>query len=211
MSRALTTKNVYDYSPVRFLFTGIWRDVLGAPEMRGVWLVWGKDKNGKSWGTLLLVNYLSTLVRVLYISAEQGISGSFQDALKRASIDPQNKNINWLPFITILELRKRLKGRSKPSVVVIDNLSFYSDELDKAELMKLINDFPHITFILLAHEDKGKPYTAVAGFAQKIAEIIIHVKGLLLIVGGRCPGGNVLIDEEKATLYHGQSLNTKSA
>lgn len=211
MSRTLTSKNVYDLKPSRFVFDGMWLEVLGAPEKRGVWLIWGKDKNGKSWGTLMLVNYLSEKEKVLFVSAEQGLSGSFQDALKRAGISPSNKNINFLPFVPLLDVRVRLKKRNAPKIVVFDNLSFYSDEMRTKDLKALLADFPSTTFILLAHEDKGKPYTEIAKFALKIAEINIHIKGLTMMIGGRCPGGNIMIDEEKSILFHGQSLNTKSA
>lgn len=210
MSRAYTSKNVYDLKPARFVFDGLWLDVLGAPEKRGVWLIFGKDKNGKSWGTLMLCDYLSKLEKVLFISAEQGLSGSFQECLQRAGISPSNKNINYLPFVTLAEVRKRLKRRGAAKIVVFDNLSFYTDEMNSKELKSLLADFPNTVFILLAHEEKGKPYTAVAQFALKIAEIIIHIKGLAMLIAGRCPGGNLMIDEEKSILYHGQSI-TKSA
>lgn len=200
-----------DATFIRFVFDGVYREVFGAPEKRGVWLVYGKDKNGKSTGTLMIVNYLSKTDKVLFISAEQGISGSFQESLKRAGISPSNKNINYVAYITLDDVRSRLKKERAPRIVVFDNLSFYSDELYKQSLIDLVKDFPKTVFILLAHEEKGKPYTAVAQFALKIAEIIIHIKGLTMLIAGRCPGGNLIIDEEKAILYHGQSLNTKSA
>jgi len=38
-------------------------------------------------------------------------------------------------------------------------------------------------------------------------ELIIRVKGLLLIVGGRVPGGTFFIDKEKALLYHGTEID----
>lgn len=209
MSRAYTIRNVQDKKHITFDFDGLYREIFGNPEKSGAWLIYGKDKNGKTWGTLLLAEYLSKKVgvKLLYISAEQGISKSFKDAIIRAKLDPTNNNIHFIGYISIEELYVRLKKRNAPGVVVIDNITFYNDELKNGAVKTLVKDFPNTVFIFLAHEERGKPYTAPAILCQKIAEIIIHVKGLMLNVGGRCPGGMLAIDEEKAALYHGQNPN----
>lgn len=209
MSRALTIRNILDKKHDTFAFDGLYHEIFGNPEKSGAWLIYGKDKNGKTWGTLLLSAYFSSVldVKLLYISAEQGISKSFKDAIIRAKLDPTNKNFHFKGYISLEELYVLLNKRNPPLVVVIDNITFYTDELKNGALKKLLKDFPNTLFIFLAHEERGKPYTAVATLCQKIAEIIIHVKGLMLIVSGRCPGGMLAIDEEKAALYHGQNPN----
>lgn len=204
MSRALTTKNVIDTKHVTFDFDGAWLEIFGQPEKTGAWLIYGKDKNGKTWGTLLLAQYLSSHDKVLYISAEQGISKSFKDALIRAKISANNRNLHYVGYISLDELYVILKRRYAPVIVVLDNITFYADELKNGAFRKLLKDFPNTLFIFLAHEERGEPYTAVATLCKKVAEIIIHVKGLMMLVGGRCPGGELAIDEEKAALYHGQ-------
>lgn len=211
MSRALTTQNVYDKKHITFKLSGVYKEVLGDPEKGGAWIIYGKDKNGKTWGTLLLCAYLSEQVYILFISAEQGLSKSFTDAVRRAKLDPTNKNIHFVGYIELAEIYTRLNRRNPPEVVVIDNLTFYTDELKAAAFKQLLKDFPKTTFIFLAHEERGMPYTATAKLCLKVAEIIIRVQGLLLIVSGRCPGGELAIDENKAALYHGQSLINKSA
>lgn len=209
MSRAYTIRNVQDKKHDTFEFDGLYREIFGNPEKSGAWLIYGKDKNGKTWGTLLLSEYFSQKVdvKLLYISAEQGISKSFKDAIIRVKLDPTNNNLHFVGYISIEEVYSRLKKRNAPGIVVVDNITFYTDELKNGALKKLLKDFPNTVFIFLAHEERGKPYTAVATLCQKIAEIIIHVKGLMLIVSGRCPGGMLAIDEEKAALYHGQNPN----
>ncbi|SUJ26381.1 Uncharacterised protein [Sphingobacterium spiritivorum] len=209
MSRAYTIRNVLDKKHNTFELPETFREVFGQPEKSGAWLVFGKDKNGKTWGTLLLSELFSKVVgeRVLYISAEQGISKSFKDAIIRAKLDPTNNNLHYVGYITLEELYVRLKKRNAPSIVVIDNITFYLDELKNGAVRTLLKKFPSTLFLFLAHEERGKPYTAVAVLIQKIAEIIIHVKGLTLIVSGRCPGGMLAIDDEKSNLYHGQNLN----
>lgn len=209
MSRALTAKNLFDKRYKTFLFKGIWLEVFGEPTTDGIWLIYGKEKNGKTWGTLLIANYLSEFTKVLYISAEEGTDKAFQDACKRAYIDPGNKNIHFIEYEPVDELYKRLERRKAPKVVVLDNLTIYNEELKANGMKRLKQDFPNVLFLCVAHEERNKPYTAAANMASKLAKVIIRVKGLALIVGGRVPGGTVLINEEKALLYHGTEIKNK--
>lgn len=204
MSRTLSIRNVIDKKHLVFDFDGVFQQVLADPEKSGTWLIFGKDKNGKTWGTLLFAQYLSITNKVLYISAEQGIGKSFKDAVIRAKLNTNNRNLQFTGYILLEELIERLKKKRAPNVVIVDNVTFYTDQLTKKALEKLLLDFPNTLFIFLAHEERGEPYTAIAKYIKKLAEIIINVQGLAFIVGGRCPGGTLYIDEEKAALYHGQ-------
>lgn len=204
MSRALTVKNLYDKTFDTFPFDGIWADVFGLPTTSGIWLVYGREKNGKTWGALLIADYMSQFTKVLYISAEEGTDMEFQEACQRAKIDVNNKNINFIEYETVEDLYIRLKRRKSPKVVVLDNLTIYNEELKANGMKKLKQDFPNTLFICVAHEERNKPYTAAASMASKLAKVIIRVQGLSLKVGGRVPGGTLMIDEEKAALYHGQ-------
>lgn len=204
MTRALTVKNLYDKTFKTFSFTGIWHEVFGMPTTSGIWLIYGREKNGKTWGTLLLSAYLSQFEKVLYISAEEGTDMEFTAALKRAKINSNNTNINFIEYEPIEDLYIRLKKRRAPKIVVIDNLTIYNEELKASGVKKLKQAFPNTLFICVAHEERNKPYTAAANMASKLAKVIIRVQGLLLIVGGRVPGGTLKIDEEKASLFHGQ-------
>lgn len=188
------------------MFTGVLKDILGSLGLNGIWLIYGKDKNGKTWGTLLLSDMLSKLGKLWYISAEQGVDSDFQDAVIRAKIDPGNKNIHFNEYMPIEEISERLKKRNPPRIVVIDNLSMYKDELTSNAVAQLKKDFPKTLFIMVAHEERGEPYTAAAVMAKKLAKVIVRVQGLTLFVSGRCPGGQLLINEEKAVLFHGTEI-----
>jgi adenosyl cobinamide kinase/adenosyl cobinamide phosphate guanylyltransferase len=203
MSRALTVKNLYQKKFNTYPFKDIWHEVFGEPSTNGIWLIYGKEKNGKTWGTLLLADYLSQFEKVLYVSAEEGTDMEFQDAVTRARIEPDNRNIHFTEYETVEELYKRLKRRKAPRIVVLDNLTIYNEELKANGMKKLKQDFPNVLFICVAHEERNKPYTAAATMASKLAKVIIRVQGLMLIVGGRVPGGQLMVDEEKAQLYHG--------
>jgi hypothetical protein len=88
-------------------------------------------------------------------------------------------------------------------------VSVYQDELKYGGLRELINEFPNKLFILIAHEDeKRQPYTATAKMAGKLSEVLIYVEGLKGKVYGRVPGGDLIIDEFKAKVYHGNKIVT---
>lgn len=205
MNRTLSIKNLYDKKHKLFSFDGIWGKVLGSPERNGIWIIWGAEKNGKTWFALLLANYLRLKGdKVLYISAEEGTGSAFKEACKRAKIEP-GAGLNFKEYEPLEEISEYLKKRKSAKVVFIDNITFYLDELKNGALRRLKNEHPNVLFIFLAHEERGEPYTATAKLCKKIAAVIMHVQGLACIVSGRCPGGMIMVDEEKAQIYHGQA------
>jgi hypothetical protein len=204
MRKALSMKNLYAIKHDKFQFTGDWLSVYGSPEKNGVWIIYGLEKNGKTWGALLLADYLTRFEKVLYVSAEEGTRSAFQDACSRAKISPDNHNLNVIPYEPMAELKERLKMRYAAKVVFIDNITIYNQEIKAGQINKLSKAFPNVLFIFLAHEEDGEAYPARAKECRKMADIIMHVVGLTMIVSGRCPGGEMVIDEERAALYHGQ-------
>lgn len=212
MSRTLNLKNLYAKKFKTFPFTGIWQQVMGHPETCGVWIIYGRDKNGKTWFCLKLAEYLSSFEKALYVSAEEGIAMDFVAACQRAGLDPNNNRLQFTEYLLRDELEEKLKnGRTK--VVFIDNITFYAEELKYGWLRKLKDKYPKVLWVYIAHEDetkKGQPATATAKLAKKLAKVIVHVQGLACFVSGRVPGGVISIDEEKAMLYHGMQEITNT-
>jgi len=204
--RATRAGAIYNITHDCFELDGVWAQVLGEPEKNGAWIIYGPEKNGKTWLALMLANYLSSLTKVHYISAEEGTSKGFVDCCIRARIEPNNRSLYFVEYEPISELKARLNSRNAPGIVFIDNLTIYSDELNSKAFKELLDDHPHTLFIFLAHEERGLPYTAVAKLCKRLSKIIFRVQALTCIVEGRCPGGRVLIDENQAALYHGQSI-----
>ena len=44
-----------------------------------------------------------------------------------------------------------------------------------------------------------------------MSKIIIRVVGMNAQVGGRCTGGNLVIDEERAMLYHNSNIGNNNS
>ena len=206
MTRTLSVNNLYSKKFKTFPFEGIFKEVFGEPTKNGIWLIYGKEKNGKTWGTLKIAEYLSEFEQVLYISAEEGTDMEFQSACKRANLNPNNKRLKFLEYEPLEDLYVRLRKKKSARIVVLDNLTVYNDEIKGSGIKKLKQDFPNHLFIMVAHEERNEPYTAAAKMARKYCKVYIQVKGLTMICGGRIPGGNLLIDEEKAVLYHGEQI-----
>jgi hypothetical protein len=207
MSRSLTLSNLYARKFKTIEFEGVLGQVLGAPEQGGAWIIMGQEKHGKTALSLLLAQELSKIDKNLYVSGEEGCGADFVSACQRLNLDPQNRNIHFTDYISIDELRQKLAKRRSAKFVFIDNLTVYRDELSHGVLRKLLNDFPDTLFIFLAHVERNEPYTATAKLVRKLAKVIFTVEGLSVKVSGRVPGGNLIINEQQAQLYHGNNNN----
>lgn len=207
MARTLSTRNLFDRKFKTFEFDGVWFDVFENPETTGAWIVYGNEKNGKTWFSLKLAEYLSSFAKTLYVSAEEGTDLTFVKACERAKLDPTNRNIQFLEYEPIEELNIRLKKRKSAKIVIIDNVTIYKDELKNGGFRKMLRLHKDKLLIFVAHEDKGEPDGATGKLIKKLSKIIMRIQGLTCFVSGRCPGGILQIDEEKSKLYHGTQIN----
>ncbi|MDX1350242.1 MAG: hypothetical protein R3279_08345 [Putridiphycobacter sp.] len=201
--RTKSVKNVLSKKFKTFDFKGFWLDVFGKPEQNGVWLIYGLEKNGKTWFTVKLAEYLSTFGKTLYVSAEEGLSMTFQEVLDRANIDFKKSKLHFQEYEAFETSLTRLEGRGAFRIIIFDNVSFYGAEIRKSDITDLMKKYKNTLFVFLAHEDRNKPEGATAQFIKKMSKIFINIKGLRAFVAGRCPGGTIDIDIEKAQLYHG--------
>lgn len=204
--RISSAKSIFERKFRQFELDGDWAEVIGSPDTYGSWIVWGAEKNGKTTFALMLANYMSNFAKTLYISAEEGISSHFVGTCQRVGIEPKNPRLYFLEYISVDELRALLTKRRAPGIVFLDNLTIYFDELKNGGFRKLLKDFPNVLFVCIAHEERNEPYTATAKLCKKLSKAIFHVEGLACYVSGRCPGGVIAIDDEKARLYHGNEL-----
>jgi hypothetical protein len=182
---------------------GIWKEVLGVPELGGLWLIWGNEKNGKTWLSLMLAEQLSLSYKVLYISAEEGLSKSFQEACKRAKLEAGNRKLLFYEYMNYEELVNKLSRRRSAEVIFIDNITVYQEELKYGKLRELLRLYPNKLFVILAHAEGNQLYTSTAKMAGRLAVAVIRVEGMKCSVTGRVPGGVLVIDEQKSKVYWG--------
>jgi len=208
MGRSLTLGNLLSTKFKTFSFENKWLDAFGEPEKKGIWLIWGNEKNGKTWFALMLGDYLSKFEKVLYVSAEEGINKSLIDCCKRANLSIKNRSLQFEKYLPIQELDEKLSQRKSARIVIIDNMTIYQNELKNGVFRDFTNKHSKKLFVFLAHEDRKQPYTSTAKLAQRLATIIIYVQGMKCFISGRCPGGTFIIDKEKAALYHGEEIKS---
>ena len=136
MSRSLTSRNLLEKHVGRTVkLSGVLAGAVGDAECRGCWIIYGAEKNGKTWFALTLAKDIAQFERVGYVSAEEGLDKSFRDACHRAGITASDK-ILWDDYLTIDEIVKKYRRPRTPNVVFIDNLTMYSDEIKPTELKK---------------------------------------------------------------------------
>ncbi|SEP91349.1 P-loop NTPase family protein [Flavobacterium urocaniciphilum] len=206
MARAINTNILLSKTFKLFEFKGLWSSIFGQPSKGGIWIIYGKEKHGKTTFALKLADYLSQYEKTLYISGEEGLEKEFKDAVKRAGVNPKNKRLLFSDYVELGEVKEKLNKRHAPKIIIFDNTTVYNDELKNGELRRLALQYPTTTMIFLAHEEKGEPYTATAKLCKKLAKIIVHIEGLTAFISGRCPGGTITINEQTAMLYHGSQI-----
>ncbi len=207
----MTLKNLYDKKFKTFPFTGVWGDTMGQPETTGAWIIYGAEKNGKTWFSLKLAAYLSSFQRTMYVSGEEGTGKNLVDTCERAKLNASNKNLQFLEYLPLAELNEKLSKRRSAKIVVIDNITIYADELKNGGLRRMLEQHRDKLLVFVAHEERNEPYTATVKLCRKLAKIIVRVQGLSCFISGRCKGGILMIAEEKACLYHGTAQPTKKS
>jgi hypothetical protein len=210
--RSLTTKNLYDKKPGKLVqFTSpAFRELIGEQaELKGLWLIYGPEKNGKTWLSLTLARDLAVNQKVTYISAEEGVDISFKLACKRAGITKGDK-ILFDEYIPVPELIDKFQKPKSSQVIVMDNALIYKDDFKYLRLVDFLAQLHNKLIILVGHEERKEPYPAIAKQAKKLCKAYIHVLGLrAFIVSRYSKGGYVDIDMEKAELYWGQNEDKK--
>lgn len=202
-------KNVLDKKYDTLELEGIWKELLGQPEANGLWLISGYEKMGKTTFALIMAEMLGKNKKVGYVIAEQGFDKDFQELLIRLSIG-FNKDLKFMEYIPIDELDYVLKKKNQPDIIFLDNLTVYVDELKGGRLLKFIKSNPRKLIILMAHKEKGEVKYATGKLAKRLAKRVIDVEGNIATVDGRTEGGSIIINKEKAELYHGSDINQKS-
>jgi hypothetical protein len=199
MRRALSIDNLYNQKFKTFDFEGEWLDMVGKPEIKGSWFIWGNPANGKTVFSAKLAKYLSSFGRVLYNSLEEGASVSLRRAFEIAGIEPGDK-ITPLDKEPIDELKERLRKHKSPNIVITD--SFQYTGLTKDSYKALLNEFPGKLFIFISHAEGKQPAGRTAKTVQYDANVKIWVEGFKALPKSRYGGGEpYVIWDEGADIY----------
>ena len=203
MAKLLSASQVLTIKRKTIQLEGAWGDCRGEIDRTGVVLVWGQSGNGKSSAVMSLAKELTKHGKVLYVSLEEGYALSFQNTLRRYSMQECGARFQVITNESIEDLTARLKKRRSADFVIIDSFQFTQLnyrrylEFKKANRNKLI--------IFVSHA-KGRQPAGSAAFSVKYdADQKIWVEGYKAISNGRYIGntGECIIWEEGARKYWG--------
>lgn len=157
-----------------FAFADEWLASFGEPEKNFRALIYGEPGNGKTEFCIKLAKYMASFTKVYYNSYEQGFSKSLQDALKRNRMYEVNGKVIFANGESLEDMIERLGKRNSPSVVIIDSRDYM--DLTNKQLQKLIDLFPHKSFIIICWEVAKKPAGAYAKKMLFMVDVKIRVK-----------------------------------
>lgn len=207
MRQAISNVNV---TKARFAvadFRGEWQRLIGRPELRGSWLVFGASGSGKTTFALQLAKYLSSFGKVAYNSLEQGLSLSFRLGWDRVRMSEAGSNIVLLEKEGMDDLRYRLARKRSPDIVIIDSLTCLPG-FGKKDYVRLVRDFDNKLFVFLAHVKNGIPDPAIAETVRRLSEVKILVHGFRAYATSRYTqeSGDYTIWAEGAKKYNIENL-----
>ena len=206
--RGLTTRNVYERKPGKAVVSddAVISGVLGEDaECGGLWLISGKEKNGKTSFALMLARSLAGNHRVVYISAEEGTEGSFRAAMRRAGITVSDRII-WEEYMSPERIIEDYKGARTADFIFIDNLTVYRSEIGQTDILSIRKALPGKTIVYVSHEEGNQPSPESAVMVAKLAKIVFRVVAMNVIVTSRYTngGGNIVIDADRKSLFWGE-------
>lgn len=206
MTRSLTARNLFEKRIGRTVQfdNELLAEAIGEAELKGCWLIYGTEKNGKTWFTLQLAKSMAYFDKVVYISAEEGTDLSFRKACERAGITKADR-ILFEEYLSLDEIKEKFLKPKTANILIIDNLTIYPDEFKTLQIRDFINAFPNKLIIFVSHEERKQPYPACARMASKMAKVIVNVKGLRAFVTSRfSQGGSIVINDEMSEMYWGE-------
>lgn len=116
-------------------FMGEWKKLIGTPEQNFALMIYGQAGHGKSTFAVNLSEYLANnFGYVLYNSAEEGVSLSLQDKLKKVNSD----KIRVSSFKDFESIKKHLK-QSVSRFVVLDSVNHMNLTPEQVETLKKID------------------------------------------------------------------------
>lgn len=193
MKKTITPKELREFSERKFGFEGQWLDFCGNPACKGVWIIWGRSFSGKTSFALRLAKYLADLGnKVAYLSLEQGVSSSMQDAFARECID----NVNLWHSMDIKELKEELAKQRSPKVIVVDSLQYLCINYAGYKDLKKLCKNKLLIFVSHANEQM-EPKGSTAVNIRYDADVKIIVEGFVASAESRFGGGMPITIWEK--------------
>lgn len=143
--KTYSAKEITEREFVTLGFSNEWLDLVGNPAPDADYVVFGKPKSGKTTFCLKFAQYLAAFGKVLYVSAEMGISVALQEAILRC--EATSGNIRYVAAPLLADLSGVIqKGRYK--FIVIDSVQSLGLTPALAKELKMAHKHRGFVFIL---------------------------------------------------------------
>lgn len=185
--RAIGVKAFIEKSFHTFAFEGEWKDSFGEPEKNFKMILYGGSGEGKTEFSVKFAKYLTTFGKVSYVSPEQGISKSLQDAIIRNDMDDVSGKVMFLSGGTFAELIEYIK-KSRSKVVIIDSLDYMKLTVDQFKI--LIKTYPKKAFVIVSWAKNGAPKSQHGKDIEFMCDIKSYVERFRITLPTSRFGGN---------------------
>lgn len=155
-------------------FDGEWKKHIGNPEKNFSCIIYGESGNGKTDYCVKFAKYLSQFTKVLYLSHEEGISKTIQEAFARNKMKEVSGKVILAEKATVDELIEYLKRRNSPGVAIIDSLDYMRLTTDQYKLIR--EACPRKAVIIISWSKAGLPKSQYGKDIEYMCDIKIHVK-----------------------------------
>lgn len=152
-------KMEFDY----YELTKPWDKIIGKPEKNGSIMMYSPAGSGKSTVALLMCHEFARHEKVLFVPAEEGISKTLQDKVKRIGLG--SSPIEFHDWKGHEDLKKYLLGH-KIKVLCIDSYTIIDERLASFEAFRLWCKENDIFFITIVQQTKDGKFMgkSTAGF-----------------------------------------------
>lgn len=185
--RAIGVQAFIDKAFDTLAFTGEWKESFGEPEKNFKMILYGNSGEGKTEFTVRFSKYLAEFGKVSYVSPEQGISKSLQDAIKRNQMETVAGKVMFLTGGTFDELLIYIR-KSRSKFIIIDSLDYMKLTVD--QFKTLIARFPKKAFIIIAWAKNGSPKSQHAKDIEFMCDIKSLVESFRITLPTSRFGGN---------------------
>jgi len=149
-------------------------NIIGDAEVGFPMIIWGASGHGKSTFAAIICKHLAAYGKVYYNSIEQGEGKSIQDLCRHTGMISVGNNFTIGDKDSYDEMYDKLK-KNRAMFCVIDSAQYC--DLTLKQFMKLVNDFPNKSFIIISWEGNGgKPKGEHAKAIRYRCDVKVYVK-----------------------------------
>lgn len=204
LRRVISSTDLYREKFKLAEFTGEWKNLIGCPEIKGSWFMYGDSGHGKTTFMVQLAKYLGNFGIVHINSLEEGKSASMKEAWKREDIDSVRDHVYLLDREPLETACQRLRQkRNAPDFMFFDSVQFMRG-FTHDMYQDLMDEFRNKLLIFTSHADGKKPKGALASDISYDSNVRFRIEGYRAMVSKSRHGGSGHFDiwPERANEYH---------